>query len=126
MPENQRSQRFADALKSLEQGHSDDMLAQYADDAELQRPERKHGPGREADPQTFWEQYLAEFDEISTEFSRIAEAGDEGVLEWRSTGRLSAGRDIDYQGVSLLTFDGDRVSRFATYYDTAAFIDPIE
>ena len=58
--------------------------------------------------------------------ARIAEAGDEGVLEWRSTGRLSAGRDIDYQGVSLLTFDGDRVSRFATYYDTAAFIDPIE
>jgi ketosteroid isomerase-like protein len=126
VPENQRSQRFADALKSLEQGDSDDMLAQYADDAELQRPERKHGPGREAAPQTFWKQYLAEFDEISTEFTRIAEAGDEGVLEWRSTGRLSAGRDIDYQGVSLLTFDGDRVSRFATYYDTAAFIDPIE
>ena len=126
MSENQRSQRFADALQSLEQGNSDDMLAQYVDGAELQRPERKHGPGQETDPQTFWEQYRAEFDEISTEFSRIAEAGDEGILEWRSTGRLSAGREIDYQGVSLLTFDGDKVSRFATYYDTAAFINPIE
>ncbi|MGB7450175.1 MAG: nuclear transport factor 2 family protein [Ornithinimicrobium sp.] len=126
MSTNQRSQRFADALQSLEQGNSDHMLEQYADGAELQRPERKHGPGRETDPKTFWEQYRAEFAEISTEFSRITEAGDEGILEWHSTGRLAAGRDIDYQGVSLLTFDGDTVIRFATYYDTAAFIDPIE
>ncbi|MGB5953014.1 MAG: nuclear transport factor 2 family protein [Ornithinimicrobium sp.] len=126
MSDTQRSQRFADALQALEQGNQEDMLAQYADGAELQRPERKHGPGQEADAQTFWQQYLAEFDNIATEFTRIAEVGDEGILEWRSTGRLAAGRDIDYQGVSLLTFEGDAVSRFATYYDTAAFINPID
>jgi hypothetical protein len=89
-------------------------------------PEAERGPGAEADAPTFWQQYLAEFDEVSSEFTRVTEAGDEGILEWRSSGRLASGRDIDYRGVSLLTFDGDRVARFATYYDTAAFIEPTE
>lgn len=126
MSDNQRSQRFADALQSLEKGNSDDMLAQFSEGAELQRPERKHGPGRATDAETFWQQYLAEFEQISTEFSRVVEVGDEGILEWRTTGRLTAGREIDYKGVSLLTFEGDTVSRFATYYDTAAFVNPVE
>ncbi len=121
-----RSQRFADALQTFEKGDQQDLLAQFADGAELVRPERKHGPGRSADAPTFWAQYIAEFDEITTDFDRVVEEGDEGILEWHSTGRLAAGRDIEYAGVSLLTFDGDRVSRFATYYDTAAFVDPID
>lgn len=126
MSDTDRSQRFADALQSLESGDKEDLLAQFADGADLRRPERKHGPGTSADAPTFWQQYLAEFEQIETTFDRIVEQGDEAVLEWHSTGQLAAGRDIDYAGVSLLTFDGDAVSRFATYYDTAAFIDPID
>lgn len=125
MPNTDRAQRFADALQTFEKGDQQDLLDQFVDGAELSRPERKRGPGRTADTSTFWAQYIAEFDEITTDFDRVVEEGDEGILEWRSTGRLAAGRDIEYAGVSLLTFDGDRVSRFATYYDTAAFVDPI-
>lgn len=126
MSHTDRSQRFADALQTFEKGDQQALLEQFADGAELIRPERKHGPGRSADASTFWAQYIAEFEEITTEFVRVVEEGDEGILEWRSTGRLAAGRDIEYAGVSLLRFEDDRVSRFATYYDTAAFIDPID
>lgn len=126
MSDTDRSRRFADALQAFEKGEQAELLDQFADGAELKRPERKHGPGAIADAATFWQQYIAEFDHIETEFDRIVEEGDEAVLEWHSTGRLAAGRDIDYAGVSLLTFDGDTVSRFATYYDTAAFIDPVD
>lgn len=126
MSHTDRSQRFAEALQSLEKGSEQDLLAQFAEGAELHRPERKHGPGRSADAPTFWHQYTGEFEEIATEFDRVVEEGDEAILEWHSTGRLAAGRDIDYAGVSLLSFDGDKVKRFATYYDTAAFVDPIE
>ncbi len=124
MSDTQRTQRFADALQACEKGEEQALLDQFADDAELHRPERKHGPGKVAEPSTFWQQYLSEFESIETTFDRVAEEGDEGILEWHSTGTLAAGRDIDYAGVSLLTFDGDSVARFATYYDTAAFIDP--
>jgi ketosteroid isomerase-like protein len=126
MSDSDRSQRFADAIRQHEEGDSQALLDQFTEDAELQRPEAERGPGAEADAPTFWQQYLAEFDEVSSEFTRVTEAGDEGILEWRSSGRLASGRDIDYRGVSLLTFDGDRVARFATYYDTAAFIEPTE
>lgn len=124
MSDTPRSQRFADALQALEKGDDEALLGQFGDGAELKRPERKHGPGKVADPATFWQQYLAEFDHIETEFDRIVEIGDEAVLEWHSSGALATGRDVTYAGVSLLTFDGSSVTRFATYYDTAAFIEP--
>lgn len=126
MSTTDRSQTFADALQAYEKGDQEALLSQFGDGVQLQRPERKHGPGVAADAETFWQQYISEFDHIATEFTRIVEVEDEAVLEWRSTGQLAAGRDIDYAGVSLLTFDGDTVSRFATYYDTASFVDPIE
>ena len=72
----------------------------------------------------FWQQYLDQFATIRSEFSRVAEAGPLGELEWTSKGSLGSsqgGSDIEYQGVSLLEFGDDgQVTRFATYYDTAA------
>ena len=126
MANTDRTQRFADALLALEKGDEADLLAQFSDGAELRRPERKHGQAQENDPSTFWQQYLSEFHNVETTFDRVVEQGDEGILEWHSKGSLAAGRDIEYAGVSLLSFDGDAVARFATYYDTAAFIESAE
>lgn len=121
MSDTARTQAFADALKQLEQGSPDQLLGMFADGAELLRPESEHAP-QASGPEEFWEQYSSQFTDISTEFTRTVEEGDEGVLEWHSEGTLATGRPISYAGVSLLTFDGERVSRFATYYDTAAFV----
>jgi hypothetical protein len=120
-----RAQRFADALQSFESsGTPDDLLAQFAEGAELSRPEADRGDAG-TDAAGFWEAYRAQFGDISTTFSSVEEAGDLGVLEWTSTGTLSTGRAIEYAGVSLLHFgEDDTVSRFATYYDTAAFLAP--
>ena len=120
-----RAQRFADALSSFESsGEAADLLAQFGEGAELSRPEADRGDAG-TDAAGFWEAYRAQFGELSTTFSSVEEAGDLGVLEWRSTGTLSTGRSIDYRGVSLLHFgDDDTVTRFATYYDTAAFLEP--
>ena len=125
MPDNARAQRFADALQKFESsGDTADIVEEFASGAELTRPEADRGDS-ETDASTFWEAYRAQFDGIETTFSAVDETGDRGVLEWSSTGSLASGRDITYRGVSLLTFDGDdKVARFATYYDTAAFIEP--
>jgi ketosteroid isomerase-like protein len=117
-----RADRFADALTRLEQSRdASAMTDQFADDVELRRPETDATTG---DVDGFWSRYLDQFDEIGTEFTHVAEADDLAVLEWTSKGRLAAGRSIEYRGVSLLGFDGDRVRRFSTYYDTAAFVVP--
>ncbi len=120
MSDTSRSQAFAEALRQLEQGDDSTLLAMFTDDAELRRPEQDH-LGAVEDADTFWKQYRDQFQDLSTTFERLVDAGDEGILEWHSSGTLRSGRHIDYAGVSLLTFTADKVSRFATYYDTAAF-----
>ncbi len=126
MTDTNRSQRFADSLNALEQGDEQSILEQFAEGAELQRPERKEMRGESDDASTFWSEYMGQFERIGTEFNRVVESGDEGILEWHSTGTLATGRSIKYAGVSLLTFTDNGVKRFATYYDTAAFIAPTD
>ncbi len=116
---------FARALQRLESDHDlDAFLRAFAADVELQRPEQRQQTERGGEgARRFWGAYLQQFDEVRTDFTRVSAAGNLGVLEWVSEGRLGSGRPITYAGVSLLTFDdGGQVARFATYYDTAAFV----
>jgi ketosteroid isomerase-like protein len=117
---------FGRALQQMERsGDAEELVAQFGEGAELRRPELEHSQGQTSDPEQFWRTYRDQFSEITTEFSHIAEADDLAVLEWTSRATLAAGRSIEYAGVSLLSFgNDDRVSRFATYYDTAAFVAP--
>lgn len=121
---NERAGRFADALQGLERGGDVDgfVSAVFAENAELLRPETDQQEQGSAGAKAFWTQYLGQFDEVSSEFSRIVEQGNLGVLEWSSTGKVSGGAPLSYRGVCLLDFDEDgRVTRFATYFDTAQF-----
>lgn len=120
-----RAQHFADALQRYEQdGDLDGFVdAVFSEDVELYRPEQQQSLTGPDGAREFWRQYRAQFAEVRSEFSRIVEGGDLGVLEWRSEGTRSSGDPISYVGVSLLDLDGTgRVRRFATYFDTAAFL----
>ena len=116
-----RASAFADALQRFEQDHDfDTFTAVFSEDAELRRPEQKDRQPGQHDVRRFWQAYLDQFQDIRSDFHRIAEAGELGELEWESKGTLESGREVSYAGVSLLTFDNDgKVFRFATYYDTA-------
>ena len=120
-----RAQRFADALQRFEKDGDLDAFVDgvFRDDVELHRPEQQQVLSGRDGARTFWQQYRAQFQEVGSEFSRVAEGGDLGVLEWRSEGVRSSGEPISYTGVSLLDLDEQgRVRRFATYFDTAAFV----
>lgn len=128
MSDQTPAQRFADALQQFESsGDGDALREQFSDSPELLRPEVDKTGSSSSDTAAFWDAYLEQFDEIRTEFTHVVESDQHAALEWTSTGRLSTGRDIEYRGVSLLSMSGDgRVERFATYYDTAAFLEPAE
>lgn len=118
-----RTQDFADALHELESGGDlDAFVAVFSDDVELHRPETRQELDGMDGARSFWQQYLATFDQISSDFSRVVD-GEVGVLEWTSTGQRAEGDPITYTGVSLLDFDdAGKVTRFATYFDTQAFV----
>ena len=123
MAENSVTTRFIDALGTLESSNDPSQIVSlFAEGAELSSPEVS---GRTtSEPQQFWEAYRAQFGDVRSEFGTVDDSGRTAVLEWTSQGTLATGRPIKYAGVSLLTVDDDKVSRFATYYDTAAFVAP--
>lgn len=119
------AQRFAEALQRLEQdGDVDRFLSEtFAEDAELLRPELTRQGSGHIDGRDFWRQYHDLFTSVRSEFDRVSQAGNLGVLEWCTSGTRTSGENISYAGVSLLDFTQDgRVQRFATYFDTAAFL----
>lgn len=119
---SERTAAFINALKALEADKNPDMLvALFTDDATLERLTHKTYEGK-ADTETFWQEYLEPFGDIATEFYNVTEDGDGAVLEWESKGSLGSGKAIHYRGVSSLSFDGDKVKSFRTYYDSAAFL----
>lgn len=117
-----RAQAFMDALKTAESDENPDTLvALFTDDATLERMTHKTYKGK-ADAESFWQEYLEPFGDIATEFFNVTEDDDGAVLEWESKGTLEGGKAIHYRGVSSLSFEGDKVKAFRTYYDSAAFL----
>lgn len=120
--------RFAALLQRYEGDRDVDSFVSeaFSEDVELLRPERDQQRQGLDGARQFWTEYLDQFSDVRSEFSRVTDAGEVGVLEWRTTGSRARGGSVEYAGVSLLDFDGSgRVSRFATYYDTAAFGRPV-
>jgi len=119
-------QQFADALQQLERSRElEPFLDQFADDVELVRPEPGTAQHGREGAQRFWQAYLDQFEQISSEFGRLEQDGRLAELEWVGRGRSRTGREISYAGVSLLALDENAlVRRFATYYDTSAFLLP--
>ncbi len=115
------AQTFADSLQRTEETRDPEHLVRlFADDAELHNLAIAHHGLDGA--RTFWETYLAQFDRIRSEFSHLIEADGQAALVWTSTGAMKSGEPITYRGVSILEFSGDKVHRFETVYDSAAFL----
>jgi ketosteroid isomerase-like protein len=109
-----------EALKTLEADKNPDVLvALFTDDATLERMTHKTYEGK-ADAEAFWWRVSRAFEDITTIFSTSPRT----TTGWCSSGRpkvASGGKAIRYRGVSSLSFDGDKVKGFRTYYDSAAF-----
>ena len=122
MPQN-LADRFARALRESEEKKDPGPVAGlFADDAELANlahEERGAGAARK-----FWQEYLDAFGAVRSEFSAVRQAEGWAVLEWTSEGTLPAGRPVKYRGVSILELNGERVTKFRTYYDSAALVTP--
>ncbi|WP_309570461.1 nuclear transport factor 2 family protein [Deinococcus sp.] len=74
----------------------------------------------------FWETYLGNFQDISSEFTESHEAAGMGVMEWVATGHLKGGHEVSYRGVSIIEIAGGKVAAFRSYYDSAAFVVPVQ
>ena len=115
-----RTRTFATALQTFEKdGDAAAFAALFADDAVTQRFDARNE--RHGEVEQFWQEYHAQFESISTTFSDVVEGGDRAALEWTSEGSLVDGRPLSYRGVTVVDFDGEKISKLSTYYDSAQF-----
>lgn len=119
------TERFVQALARAEKSHAPEpLLDLFSDDAELMRlnsDEPYHGPQGARD---FWTEYLSLFRDVRSQFTNIVESGETAVLEWEASGHFEHGAPVNYRGITVVEFAEDRIRRFRTYYDSAAFTQP--
>jgi ketosteroid isomerase-like protein len=114
----ERAQRFVDALARLEEsGDPESLLELFSDDAQVSNVASRrtfHGKDGARD---FWREYKGMLRQVKSTFRNMIEAGDRVALEWTSSGTAHNGAAVDYEGVSIIEWDGDRISRFYAYFD---------
>ncbi len=109
---------FIEALRKLEEHRDVEALVEiHTDDCEVGNvsvPEtfRGHDGLRE-----FWTEYRKTFGEMESTFRNVFATGEGAALEWTTEG-ASSGDAVSYDGVSILEFEGEMVSRFMAYFDT--------
>lgn len=117
------TKRFISALDTLHQSRDAGPIVElFSDDATLSKAGLPHTDTGKDGAQSFWTQYRDVFDSIDASFRHQTTEDDVAFLEWTSSGKLSDGTDFGYDGVSVLESDGDQITAFRTYYDTAAFL----
>ncbi|MET0693316.1 MAG: nuclear transport factor 2 family protein [Propionibacteriaceae bacterium] len=113
-------------ISALHQLHADSdataLVALFSADATLTKL-GDHNEAHGADgAEKFWQDYRAVFADIEATFTHTTADESTVALEWTSTGSLANGHPLSYSGVSVLEGDGEQISGFRTYYDSAAFL----
>lgn len=113
-----KAEKFIEALRRLEEARdAEALIALHAETCEVGNvisPEKF--AGREA-AREFWTKYRDTFGEVRSEFRNRVEAGDVVALEWTTAGTSAGGTAITYDGVSLIEFEGELVTRFRAYFN---------
>ena len=118
--------RFVEALWKLEEDRDVEALVEvHAEDCDV---------GNVAVPRTFsghdglrefWTSYRDTFGSMKSEFRNVfADDAGHAALEWNTSGDAN-GKDVSYDGVSLLEIEDGKVTRFRAYFDPRTVTDQV-
>ena len=117
---------FIQALQALERDRDAEPLAAlYADDATVGNTATTRTHTGPDGAREFWTGYRDAFDAIESEFRMQLESEEAIALEWVSTGTLSGGEEVRYEGVTIVVLDGDEIARSTAYFDPRAVLGTI-
>jgi ketosteroid isomerase-like protein len=111
------TENFIEALQALERNRDVEKIAAlFADDAEVNNVVTIDN-SNDLSPREFWQKYRDNFGEVSSEFSNKIAGENSAALEWTTTGTGADGGEVNYEGVSILETDGERITRFFAYFN---------
>lgn len=116
--EDETAKKFIDALHRLEAERDlDTIVSLFSDDCEINNVVTVDNDNQRNDPRNFWQAYRDSFGEVKSTFRNEIITDDRAALEWTTTGTNSEGHEFEYEGVSILEIEGERITRFFAYFD---------
>ena len=118
------AETFMSTLQQIEQSRDPEALvALFGDGSELLNLALTEPMKGTEGARKFWSNYLSAFDSIRSNFHHHVDTGSDAVLEWVSEGTMAGtGQPFNYRGISVIEHDGDKATKFRTYYDSAVFL----
>lgn len=111
------TKNFIDALGKLEAERDlETICALFSDDCDIANVVTEDND-RQTGAREFWQSYRDNFGEVKSTFRNQIIAENTAALEWKTTGTSSEGHDFEYDGVSILEIEGNRITRFRAYFD---------
>lgn len=113
-----QAEKFIEALGKLEHNEDVEKIAGlFADDAEIGNVTLTETLSGADGAREFWTNYRKTFGQVSSEFSNKIHSGNVSALGWTTTGTSANGSEINYDGVSILEFDSEKIKRFFAYFN---------
>lgn len=113
-------EKFIKALEKLETDENvDEIVGLFAENCEVGNVTTTENLKGERGAREFWTNYKKTFGEIRSTFKNKIVSENTAALEWKSTGTSQEGSEINYEGVSILETDGDKITRFFAYFNPA-------
>ena len=111
------AKRFVEALWKLElERDLETIVSLHANGCEIGNVVTEN-KDKSISPREFWQTYRDSFGEVKSEFRNQIITENRAALEWNTTGTSTEGKEFQYDGVSILEIDGDKITRFHAYFD---------
>jgi ketosteroid isomerase-like protein len=111
------AKKFIDALGKLEAERDlDTICALFADDCDIANVITEDND-RQTGAREFWQSYRDNFADVKSTFRNEIIADNRAALEWDTTGTSSEGNEFEYDGVSILEIEEDKITRFRAFFD---------
>ncbi len=114
------SEKFIDALNDLEANEKvENIVELFAENCEIGNVTLTETMNGKDGARDFWTNYRKTFGEMKSEFKNKITSEKVSALEWTTTGTSAEGHAINYDGVSILEADSDKIVRFFAYFNPA-------
>lgn len=114
---HETAEKFIEALHELEENRDVERIAAlFSENADVNNVvtiENSH----DLKARDFWQKYRDSFGEVRSEFKNKIYGETSAALEWTTTGTGADGGAIEYEGVSILETEGERITRFFAYFN---------
>lgn len=112
------AEKFIESLNELESSENVDAIAAlFAENSEIGNSTLTESFSGTDGAKHFWTNYRKTFGEVKSTFKNKIISENVSALEWTTTGTSTDGNEINYNGVSILESDGEKITRFFAYFN---------